>query len=60
MLSDYLTNPRSQDRARIDVTEPQEVSYWVDKLSVTEQELRVAVAEVGVEAVDVQIILGKA
>jgi len=40
--------------------EPQEVSWWVDALSVTEEELRVAVAEVGVEAKDVRIMLGKA
>ena len=60
MLSNYLTHPGSQDRARIDITEPQEVSWWVDALSVTEEELRVAVAEVGVEAKDVRIMLGKA
>jgi len=47
MLSDYLTHPGSQDRSYFDVTEPQEASYSVDALSVTEQEPRVAVAEVG-------------
>ena len=60
MLSDYLTRPGSQDRSRIDITEPQEVSWWVDALSVTEEELRVAVAKVGVDAKDVQTLLGKA
>ena len=60
MLSDYLTHPGSLDRSRmIDITEPQEVSWWVDALAVTEEELRLAVAEVGANAADVQTALGK-
>lgn len=48
-----------QERARINVTEMQEVDYWVQALGVTETQLRVAVAEVGVSAQDVRDHLGK-
>jgi len=59
MLSDYLTRPGIHDRARIDVNEPEEVSYWIEALAVTEKELRVAVAEVGMDVDEVSSILGR-
>ncbi|MEJ7686943.1 MAG: DUF3606 domain-containing protein [Variovorax sp.] len=51
--------PRFEDEASINVTALQEVDRWADALGVTEAELRIAVAAVGVSAQDVREHLGK-
>jgi hypothetical protein len=55
-----LVNRIPQDCTRIDVNEIQEVSYWTDTLGVTEQALRMAVAEAGVSTAAVSVHLGHA
>ena len=45
-------------QARIDITQPQAVDYWLGMLGVDEHHLRTAVAEVGTSAQDVRCYLG--
>lgn len=59
-MPDDLTNRGQADRLRINVNEHHEVLYWTEALECTEQELRDAVAAVGVMAKDVRAHLGKA
>jgi hypothetical protein len=58
-MSDDLTNRGPADRARINVHEPWEVSYWCKEFGCTEQHLRDAVAAVGVMAAKVRERLKK-
>ena len=57
--ADLPSQPRLGDEDRIDITELHEVDHWTEVLGVTEAQLRVAVAEVGVSAQDVREHLGK-
>ncbi len=41
---------RPQDSSRIDVSEDYELQYWSEKFGVTHEELKKAVAKVGVSA----------
>jgi hypothetical protein len=50
IMADDLKNRGPQDRARINVNERHEVDYWSEALGCTEQQLRDAVAAVGVSA----------
>jgi Protein of unknown function (DUF3606) len=52
-MSDDLKNRGAQDRARINLSEEHEVSYWTKALGVTNEELTAVVYKVGnsVEAV---------
>jgi hypothetical protein len=43
----------------INVNEPVEIDYWVERLGVSEHSLRQAVADVGVSAQEVAEYLGK-
>jgi hypothetical protein len=47
-MSDDLTQRGPQDRSRINIHEPWEVRYWCQHFGCTEQQLRNAVAAVGV------------
>jgi len=58
-MSDDPKQRGAQDRSRINVNEAHEVRYWTGRLGVSEEELRKAVAEVGVSAVKVAEHLGK-
>jgi hypothetical protein len=58
-MADDLTNRGPADRARINVHEPHEVSYWTKALGVTEEKLKDAVKRVGVMADAVKRDLGK-
>ena len=49
-MADDLSERGNQDRTRINVNEPHEVRYWTSRLGVSEDELRKAVADVGVSA----------
>ena len=49
----------SQDQ-EIDINDLQAIEYWTEHWNVSEVELRKAIAEVGTNAVDLSIILGKA
>ncbi len=53
-MADNLQDRGPQDRARINVNEVHEVRYWTKKFGVTEEQLRAAVAAVGVRADQVQ------
>ncbi len=54
-----MAEPTSNfDRARVDINQDHEVRYWTGRFGVTEEELRRAVAEVGVGAESVGSILG--
>ena len=53
------TAQKALDRERIDVHEEYELRYWTQKFGVTEQQLEAAVREVGTNAEDVAIELGK-
>ena len=58
-MPDDTTQRGAQDRARINVNEDHEIRYWTQALGVTEEELREAVAAVGVSAEAVRDHLGK-
>lgn len=47
------------DRSRVNIHEDYELRYWSTKFGVTAQQLRDAVARVGVMAADVARALGK-
>jgi hypothetical protein len=49
----------TQDRRRINLSQPHEVKYWTKALGVTEQQLREAVQRVGSIAEDVRRALSK-
>jgi hypothetical protein len=49
-MSDDKSIRAPQDAARINVNEDYEVTYWTNKFGVSEQQLRDAVAKVGVGA----------
>ncbi|MDM0078486.1 DUF3606 domain-containing protein [Variovorax sp. J2P1-59] len=58
-MPDDLDNRGAQDRGRININESHEVRYWTQRLGVTEEDLRKAVAEVGVSVDRVAEHLGK-
>jgi hypothetical protein len=49
-MSDDLTNSGQQDRARINVNEVHEVSYWTKELGISKDRLQQLVKEVGPSA----------
>lgn len=59
-MADDLSNRGAQDRSRINVNEAHELRYWTEALNVSEQQLRVAVAAVGVSAEAVRQFLNRA
>lgn len=58
-MADDLALRGAADRTRIDVNEDHELRYWMQALDVDEEELRKAVADVGVSARAVREHLGK-
>jgi len=58
-MSDDLNNRGAHGRARINLTEEHEVRYWTDALSVSEEELRRVVGEVGSQAEVVRAALAE-
>ncbi len=58
-MADDLSNRGAQDRSRINTSEPHEVSYWTGALGCTAEELKAAVAAVGVSADKVREYLKK-
>jgi Protein of unknown function (DUF3606) len=58
-MADDPNNRGPADRARVNVNEDYEVRYWTKKWGVTAQQLRDAVARVGVMADDVARALGE-
>jgi hypothetical protein len=46
-MSDDLRKKGIQDRSRINMNEPHEVSYWTNKLGVTKEELQKAIERTG-------------
>jgi len=57
-MADDLALRGAADRTRIDVNEDHELRYWTHTLGVSEEELRKAVAAVGVSASAVREHLG--
>jgi len=53
-MADDKTNTRPQDAQRVNVQEGYELRYWTRKFGCTEEQLRAAVARVGVMAKDVE------
>jgi hypothetical protein len=53
-MADDRSKQGPQDRSRINVQERYELDYWSDKFGVSEEELKRAVAKVGVTADDVE------
>ena len=49
-MADDTSKRGAADRSRINVHEPHEVRYWTKELGVSEEELKNAVAQVGVMA----------
>lgn len=47
------------DRWWVNVNEPRDLQYWTEKFGVSEQEIRQAVASVGVSVAAVKRYLGK-
>jgi uncharacterized protein DUF3606 len=58
-MADDLNHRGPTDRTRINVEEPHEVQYWSKALDVTEEQLRAAVAQVGVMVDAVRIHLDR-
>jgi hypothetical protein len=58
-MSDDLSNRGPQDRSRINVSETQELHYWMKELGVSEAQLRAAVAAAGTSTEAVRQYLGK-
>ncbi|MBP2498990.1 hypothetical protein ABID82_006561 [Methylobacterium sp. PvP062] len=58
-MVDDLTIKQPQDPTKINIHEKWEVAYWTKKWSVTEKQLKDAVAAVGVSTAKVAAHLGK-
>jgi hypothetical protein len=58
-MADDLKDRGAQDRARINLKEEHEVRYWTSELGVDEDQLRTAVAAVGVSAKAVRQFLSR-
>lgn len=58
-MPDDLSQAGAQDRSRININEPHEVRYWTQRFDVSEEDLRRAVAQVGVSVEAVAQHLGK-
>lgn len=58
-MADNLHLRGQPDRSKVNVNEQWEVDYWTKKWGVTAQQLRAAVAAVGVNAANVARHLGK-
>jgi hypothetical protein len=58
-MADHLKNRGPADRTRINVNEPWEVRWWSGKWSITEAQLRAAIAAVGPMVNNVARHLGK-
>ena len=58
-MPDDTAQRSHQDQLMINVNEPHEVRYWMQALGVPEEQLREAVAAVGVSADAVRKHLGK-
>jgi hypothetical protein len=58
-MADDPTKRGPADRSRINIHEPHEVRYWTKALSVTEEQLKEAVAKAGVMVEAVKTHLGK-
>ncbi|MCU1325291.1 MAG: hypothetical protein JWN34_661 [Bryobacterales bacterium] len=57
---DDTTKTRPHDAQRININERYELQYWTEKFGCTIDELKAAVAKVGVMAADVERELGRA
>ena len=53
-MSDNLKEKAPQDASKVNVNQSYEVTYWSNKFNCTEAELKQAVKNVGVMAVDVE------
>jgi hypothetical protein len=53
-MADDLNNRGPADRARVNVNEPWEVTYWSGKFGCTPEQLRNAVRSVGPMSADVE------
>lgn len=58
-MSDDKNMRGPQDRSRINIHEDYELQYWSEKFGVSRDELKKAVAAVGVSANDVEAFLRK-
>lgn len=58
-MADDLKNRGAADRSRINIHEPHEVRYWAEALGISAEQLKAAVAEVGVMSKDVREHLSK-
>jgi hypothetical protein len=59
MTMDDRSKRGPADRARINVNEDYELRYWCEALDLTPEQLRIAVAKVGVMAEDVRRLVGR-
>ena len=50
-MSDDLNKKGFQDRSRINMSEPHEVSYWTERFGVTKEELQKAIDRTGSNSV---------
>jgi hypothetical protein len=58
-MSDDTKNRGPADRARVNVNESWELTYWSEKFGVSAEKLKESVKRVGPMAADVQRDLGK-
>jgi hypothetical protein len=58
-VEEHIRKLTSRERARVDVSKPGEVIGWCNKWSITPEQLKMTVAEVGPSALDVARALRK-
>ena len=51
--------PAGSDRSRVDLSRPDEVAYWTERLAIDEADLRKALADVGDETQALREHLGR-
>ncbi|MHA3775006.1 DUF3606 domain-containing protein [Verrucomicrobiota bacterium sgz303538] len=58
-MADDISRRGPDDELQIDVNSPGDLSYWADKLNLTEEQLRGVIEKVGPRVLDVEMVIGK-
>ena len=58
-MADNVSKQGPDDELRIDPNSQADVSYWADKLNLSEDRLRGIIEQVGSRVQDVELIIGK-
>lgn len=58
-MADDISRRGPDDELQIDIHSPGDLSYWADKLNLTEEQLRGVIEKVGPRVLDVEMVIGK-